>query len=67
MIKFGIVDFIDIVAVALLLYYIYKLMKESSSANIFSGILVFIQHRHTPPREPYHPLVLKKEKRSASP
>ena len=42
MIKFGIVDFIDIVAVALLLYYIYKLMKESSSANIFSGILVFI-------------------------
>ena len=36
MIKFGIVDFIDIVAVALLLYYIYKLMKESSSANIFS-------------------------------
>ena len=42
MIKFGIVDFIDIVAVALLLYCIYKLMKESSSANIFSGILVFI-------------------------
>ena len=42
MIKYGIVDFIDIVAVALLLYYIYKLMKESSSANIFSGILVFI-------------------------
>lgn len=42
MLQFGIIDFIDIVAVATLLYYIYRLMKESSSANIFSGILVFI-------------------------
>lgn len=42
MINFGIIDVIDIVSVALLLYYIYRLMKESSSANIFSGILVFI-------------------------
>lgn len=42
MLQFGIIDFIDIVAVAMLLYYIYRLMKESSSANIFSGILVFI-------------------------
>ncbi len=42
MISFGIIDFIDIVAVAWLLYYIYQLMKESSSANIFYGILVFI-------------------------
>lgn len=42
MINFGIIDLIDIVSVALLLYYIYRLMKESSSANIFSGILVFI-------------------------
>lgn len=41
-IDFGILDFIDIVLVALLLYYIYMLMKESSSANIFSGIIVFI-------------------------
>ena len=40
--EFGILDFIDIVLVALLLYYIYRLMKESSSANIFSGILIFI-------------------------
>ena len=39
---FGILDVIDIVLVALLLYYIYRLMKESSSANIFSGILIFI-------------------------
>lgn len=42
MINFGIIDIVDIVAVAALLYYIYRLMKESSSANIFYGILVFI-------------------------
>ncbi len=42
MIHFGIIDLIDIVSVAWLLYYIYRLMKESSSANIFYGILVFI-------------------------
>ena len=42
MITFGIKDIIDIVLVALLLYYIYRLMKESSSANIFAGILVLI-------------------------
>lgn len=42
MISFGIKDIIDIVSVALLLYYIYRLMKESSSANIFGGIIVFI-------------------------
>lgn len=39
---FGIKDFIDILSVALLLYYIYKLMKESGSINIFAGILIFI-------------------------
>jgi len=42
MIHFGIIDLIDIFSVACLLYYIYRLMKESSSANIFYGILVFI-------------------------
>lgn len=42
MIQFGILDLIDIVLVAFLLYYLYQVMKESSSANIFSGILVFI-------------------------
>lgn len=42
MIHFGIIDLIDIVAVAWLLYYIYRLMKESRSANIFYGILVFV-------------------------
>ncbi len=39
---FGIKDFIDIFLVALMLYYIYRVMKESRSINIFIGILVFI-------------------------
>ena len=41
-IAFGIKDIIDILSVALLLFYLYKLMKESSSANIFGGIIVFV-------------------------
>lgn len=40
--EFGIKDFIDILLVALLLYYTYKLMKASGSINVFTGILVFI-------------------------
>ena len=39
---FGIKDIIDIVLVALMLYYIYRLMKESRSLNVFMGILMFI-------------------------
>ena len=42
MISFGLKDALDILLVALLLYYIYRLMKESSSANIFTGIIVFV-------------------------
>lgn len=42
MISIGLKDVIDIVLVALLLYYIYRLMKQSSSANIFAGIIVFV-------------------------
>lgn len=42
MFEFGIIDIIDIVTVALLLYYIYRLMKESRSLNVFIGIMVFI-------------------------
>lgn len=42
MFSFGIKDIIDILLVALLLYYLWRLMKESSSANLFAGILVFI-------------------------
>jgi uncharacterized protein (TIGR00159 family) len=40
--EFGIKDIIDIFLVALILYYIYKLMKASRSLNIFVGIMVFI-------------------------
>lgn len=40
--EFGIKDFVDILLVAFLLYYLYKLMKASGSINVFTGILVFI-------------------------
>ncbi len=39
---FGIKDIIDVVLMALLLYYIYRLMKESGTINIFYGIMAFI-------------------------
>ena len=39
---FGIKDIIDIFLVALILYYCYRLMKESRSLNIFFGVLVFV-------------------------
>ena len=42
MFDFGIKDFIDIFLVAVILYYIYRLMKESRSLNVFIGIMVFI-------------------------
>ena len=42
MFAFGIKDIIDIVLVALMLYYIYRLMRESRSLNVFVGIMVFI-------------------------
>lgn len=40
--EFGIKDFIDILLVAFLLYYTYKLMKASGSIKVFTGILVLI-------------------------
>lgn len=40
--EFSIKDLIDILLVAYLLYQFYRLMKESGSINIFTGILVFI-------------------------
>ena len=40
--KFGVKDLIDILLVAYLLYQTYRLMKDSGSINIFTGILVFI-------------------------
>lgn len=40
--EIGIKDVIDIIAVAFLLYYIYRLMRESRSLNIFVGIMLFV-------------------------
>lgn len=42
MLEIGIKDIIDIFLVAILLYYIYRLMKESRSMNIFVGVLIFV-------------------------
>ena len=39
---FTIKDIIDILLFALLLYYLYKLMKDSGSLNIFAGIMIFL-------------------------
>ena len=40
--EFSIKDFVDIVLVAVLLYWFYKIMAESGSKNVFLGILVFL-------------------------
>jgi uncharacterized protein (TIGR00159 family) len=40
--NFGIIDAIDILLVAILLYYGYKVMKRSRSLNVFFGILIFV-------------------------
>jgi uncharacterized protein (TIGR00159 family) len=40
--EFGIKDIVDIVLVAIMLFYAYRLMKESRSLNVFIGILVFV-------------------------
>lgn len=42
MLNFGIKDFIDVLSLAIILYYCYKLMKQSRSVNIFYGVLFFI-------------------------
>ncbi len=39
---FGIKDLIDVLLVALMLFYLYKFMKESGSINLFIGILVIV-------------------------
>ena len=39
---FGIKDLIDVLLVALMLFYLYKFMKESGSLNLFIGILVVV-------------------------
>ena len=40
--SFGIKDALDILIVALLLFYLYRIMKESGTINIFIGVLAFI-------------------------
>lgn len=40
--SFGIKDALDIFIVALLLFYLYRIMKESGTINIFIGVLAFI-------------------------
>ena len=40
--EFGVKDFIDIVLVAIILYYTYRVMKETRSINVFVGIMVCI-------------------------
>ena len=42
MIEFGIKDALDVLLVASLLFYVYRLMKESRSLNIFVGIMLFV-------------------------
>jgi uncharacterized protein (TIGR00159 family) len=39
---FSLKDFVDILLVAMMLYYIYRLMRESRSINIFVGIMIFV-------------------------
>jgi uncharacterized protein (TIGR00159 family) len=40
--EFGLKDFLDILFVAIGLYYVYKLMRESRSLNVFVGVLIFV-------------------------
>lgn len=42
MLDFGLKDLIDILLVAVFLFFSYKLMKQSRSVNIFYGVLIFI-------------------------
>lgn len=42
LLSFGIMDAIDILLVAILLYYTYRFMRESRTLNVFIGILSFI-------------------------
>ncbi len=42
MLDFGIKDVVDILLVALLLFYLYRTMRKSGTLNIFIGVLSFI-------------------------
>ena len=39
---FGIKDFIDILLVAILLYYLYRLMKSTGSMKVVTGLMIFV-------------------------
>ena len=54
MIEFGIKDALDILLVASLLFYVYRLMKESRSLNIFVGIMLFVLAVFLERRRAYH-------------
>ena len=38
----GIKDIVDILIVALLLFYLYRLMRKSGTLSLFYGVLAFI-------------------------
>ncbi len=40
LLKFSVVDVIDVILVAFLLYYVYKLVKGTVAINIFIGIVI---------------------------
>ena len=40
--EFGLKDFLDILFVAIGVYYVYRLMRESRSLNVFVGVLIFV-------------------------
>lgn len=42
LLEFGIKDIIDVLLVAVMLYYVYRLMRESRSLNVFIGIMFFV-------------------------
>ena len=42
MLEFGLKDAIDILLVAMMLFYAWRLMKSSGSLNVFYGIMVFV-------------------------
>ena len=42
MFEFGLKDAIDILLVAMMLFYAWRLMKSSASLNVFYGIMVFV-------------------------
>ena len=41
LLNFNILDTVDIILVALLLYYVYKLIRGTVAINIFIGIVIF--------------------------